>query len=164
MSKQKGRGIMDRAKDALGIQHQDPAIAVEEDNLPLEGGEPAIETQPPPIGETAVSIRERLRKLLEKQSDNQQEIAALRARLCQIEAREAPAQREAELKEQQFWPDGQAFPQHYIKRRPQPCRKCRRMLLRSGSQAVVVTSAGKDIAFFRCKGCGHTFQMPVQEA
>jgi len=68
------------------------------------------------------------------------------------------------------WPKGEAMPKHYLKRRLLPCRnpECRRVRFDSGAQAVVCTSSprvvdGVAVASFRCKVCGHRFQMPVRE-
>lgn len=64
-----------------------------------------------------------------------------------------------------FWPSDQPLPTHYVKarRRLLPCPACRRIGLENGGQAVVCTSSGHDVAAFRCKACGHTWQMPVRE-
>ena len=65
------------------------------------------------------------------------------------------------------WPKDRELPQYHVKsRRVQPCRSptCRRLLLDNGGQAVVCTSSGHEIAWFRCRACGHRFCLPVKEA
>lgn len=61
------------------------------------------------------------------------------------------------------WPDGEPMPTHYVKlcRRPLPCPGCRTIRLADLSQAVVCTQSGADTAFFRCKRCGHRWELPV---
>lgn len=65
-----------------------------------------------------------------------------------------------------FWPDGKDMPTAYIKPRREllPCPNCRRVQLASGSQAAACTSSGRDVAFFRCRECGHRWKLAVREA
>jgi len=60
--------------------------------------------------------------------------------------------------------DGETGPTHFVKalRKPLPCPRCRQYTLHTGSQAVVCTSSRHDTAWFRCKGCGQRFEMPVK--
>lgn len=64
-----------------------------------------------------------------------------------------------------FWPKDQEMPTHWRRtpRRRVPCQKCRRLLLDNGDQAVVCSHTGRDLVYFRCRGCNHRFAMPVQE-
>ena len=64
-----------------------------------------------------------------------------------------------------FWPLDVALPAGYVKshRRRVPCRGCRRLFMDDGGQAVVCTHSRDEIAYFRCKECGHRFSMPVVE-
>jgi hypothetical protein len=65
-----------------------------------------------------------------------------------------------------FWPKSEPLPMYYVKHRmlPLPCRnmKCRRITLDTGQRAVVCMHSGRDIGWFHCKACGHTFKMPVK--
>lgn len=63
-----------------------------------------------------------------------------------------------------FWPEGQATPTSYIKARRQvvPCPRCRRLLLDNGAQSTACTSSGHDVAFFRCRACGHRWKLAVK--
>jgi hypothetical protein len=71
--------------------------------------------------------------------------------------------REQQQRAQQFWPDGEDLPDHYIRRRLQPCPECRRVLTAAGGQAVVCTASRNDEAYLRCKSCGHSWAMPVKQ-
>jgi len=64
-----------------------------------------------------------------------------------------------------YWPASQPLPTAWpkVRRQRPPCPKCRRILLEDGGQAVVVTTSGHEVAFFRCKACGKRWQLPVKE-
>lgn len=71
-----------------------------------------------------------------------------------------------------FWPEKKNLPAYHYKRRAQPCPECRRVLLDSGAQAAVCTSSGPkrgengetmSLAFYRCRACGHRWQLPIRE-
>lgn len=57
------------------------------------------------------------------------------------------------------------FPKHVLKisRVIQPCPKCRRVRLDTLAQATVCTSSRSDVAWFRCKACGHRWGLPVKK-
>lgn len=63
-----------------------------------------------------------------------------------------------------FWPKDQPTPNSYIKarRQPIPCPRCLRLLLDDGGQAISCTSSGRDVAFFRCRACGHRWKLAVK--
>lgn len=63
------------------------------------------------------------------------------------------------------WPKGKPLPTHHIKasREPTPCPKCLRIRFDNLGQAVVCTSSGRDVAWFRCKACGHPWPLPVKQ-
>ena len=67
--------------------------------------------------------------------------------------------------DRRFWPAGVPLPTEYRKARRNtlPCPKCRRVLLDDGGQAVVCTSSGSGVAFFRCKACGERWKLGVKE-
>lgn len=64
-----------------------------------------------------------------------------------------------------FWPKSKPLPGPLLKvsRGPRPCPSCRRLRLDDLSQAVVCTSSARDVAWFRCKACGHRFPVTVKE-
>lgn len=63
-----------------------------------------------------------------------------------------------------FWPAGKPMPKtwHRAPRQSLPCPKCRRLLLDDRGQAVVCASSGTDIAYFRCRACGHRWALAVE--
>lgn len=63
-----------------------------------------------------------------------------------------------------FWPEDQPLPREYVKAQPRqvPCPKCRRLALDTGAQAVMCTSSGSGIAYFRCRACDYRFSLPVR--
>lgn len=61
-----------------------------------------------------------------------------------------------------MWPEGTPMPNKYVRPRPVPCPKCRRLLLDTGAQAVVVRAIHVEVAFMWCRGCGDQFKMGVQ--
>ena len=85
-------------------------------------------------------------------------IAAAGAAQAETACREVQARR--------FWPRDKPLPDYYLKHRnaPFPCRnpKCRRVTLDDGRRALACTSSGADFAWFRCKVCGRSFQLPVR--
>jgi len=64
-----------------------------------------------------------------------------------------------------FWPAGEPIPNVYAKqrRRRTACPTCRRIHLPDGGGAVSCTSSGHDVAFFRCRSCGHRWKLAVRE-
>lgn len=61
-----------------------------------------------------------------------------------------------------LWPADKPLPEYHVKRRPMPCPACRRVYLDNGGQAVACMSSREDTAWFRCRDCGHRFEMPVK--
>jgi len=61
-----------------------------------------------------------------------------------------------------FWPKGKKMPEYYVRRRPLPCPKCRRVRTYDLAQVALCTHSGKDTAWFRCRACGHRWEMPVK--
>ena len=64
----------------------------------------------------------------------------------------------------QSWPEGVPLPKAYLKRRPQPCPKCRRVLLDTGAHSVAIISTdaradGKGVAYFVCRLCNNRWQL-----
>ncbi len=78
-----------------------------------------------------------------------------------IETHEPQYEKRADVR---FWPEKAKLPQVYRKPRREllPCEKCRRVYLDDLKQAVECRSSGGDIAWFRCKACGHTWKLPVE--
>ena len=73
---------------------------------------------------------------------------------------------EAEKRKHQercYWPKDKPLPKKHRRATRQPCRKCRRVFMDNGGQAVVHTQSGKEISYFRCKCCGEKFSVPVEE-
>lgn len=66
---------------------------------------------------------------------------------------------------EKFWPKDRPLPDVWVKprRRTLPCHKCRRYAMPDGGQAVVCTHSWQEVAFFRCRVCGHRFQLPIKE-
>ena len=64
-----------------------------------------------------------------------------------------------------WWPPKVEIPKVYLKvrRQPPPCPSCRRVRTDEGRQAAVCKSSGNNVAWFRCKCCGHSWALPVQE-
>lgn len=87
--------------------------------------------------------------------------AEIRNREVELSLRRAEAEKQAHP--ERFWPQEQELPQHHVKRSPPPCPRCRRIYRNDGSQAAVCCSTGAEIAFFRCRDCGHRWQMPVKK-
>ena len=61
-----------------------------------------------------------------------------------------------------FWPEGRAMPETFKVRRPIPCPACRMVSLPSTSQAVVIRTVNKGVAYLRCRGCDHQFKMRAE--
>jgi len=68
------------------------------------------------------------------------------------------------LEDRRYWPRGKRMPRVIKKRRRElvPCPNCRRVLLDDMGQAVVCTSSGDDVAWFRCRACEHRFKLGVE--
>lgn len=81
-----------------------------------------------------------------------------------IERLMLPEMEDRALRDLKLWPEGKPLPTHHQIRRQHPCPKCRRVLLDNLSQAVVCTSTGNYVAYFRCRAsdCRHTFKLAVQ--
>jgi hypothetical protein len=63
-----------------------------------------------------------------------------------------------------FWPPGEPMPTHYVRRRnPCPNAQCRRVLLDSLSQSVVITTSFDGVAYLRCRSCDHRWKMPIKD-
>lgn len=64
-----------------------------------------------------------------------------------------------------YWPKDRPLPTSWKKLRqpPPPCPKCRRVTLDTGSQAAACMSSGKGFAYFRCRSCGETWKLAVEE-
>jgi len=53
------------------------------------------------------------------------------------------------------------LPTHYHKGKPNPCPKCRRILIeKSRGKATLVTSSRDGISYFRCKVCHFRWGLP----
>lgn len=63
-----------------------------------------------------------------------------------------------------FWPKDRAHPTAYIRPMYIPCPKCDRVRMDDGGRAVALRATSGEIAYFRCKDCGHQFKMPMQDA
>ena len=152
MSKQKGRGesrgIVDRARDALGIQTQEPPIQAQDISVEDRGRE-----------------LDRLLDEIHKEEKTMETSAArvkdLRRKADAAETALADASRAERLKNRVYWPEGLAMPEFYPKRQPMPCPKCRRVLLDNFCQAVTCVSSGIETVSLKCHSCGNTWQMPV---
>lgn len=59
------------------------------------------------------------------------------------------------------WPKGQPMPQRYVVRAPMPCKSCRAVLQRDGTQAVITSHVWGGVAGFLCRCCGKRFKLPV---
>ena len=67
--------------------------------------------------------------------------------------------------DRRFWPPDKPMPGFWPKTRRilNPCPACKRILLDNGGQASICTSSGNDVAFFKCKACGHNWQLGIRE-
>jgi hypothetical protein len=85
-----------------------------------------------------------------------------------IEVQESPVHTQSipvHLRDQMerfVWPDDKPLPQYHQKREPMPCPACRRVRLDDLGQATVCNHSGGEVAWYRCKSCGHRWQMPVR--
>jgi len=62
-----------------------------------------------------------------------------------------------------YWPEGEPLPGAYLRPRPVPCGRCRRLLLDDGRQAVVLLSIPRGgVAYLRCRACGERWALPVE--
>lgn len=57
-----------------------------------------------------------------------------------------------------FWPKDTPHPEKYIGRM-QPCAECNRVLLDTGSQAVLVKATREDLVYLRCRACDCQWKM-----
>ncbi len=153
----------DRARQIVGLQTQEPVVQHQEPNVQ---GQRIVESGRGPLAKIDDEIF-RLRK----------ERDALAVKEADEDQAERVAEQEVAAQKRHYWPEGDALPTHYAKRRPLPCPKCFRVLLNSLAQAVVCTSSGsvverddkgnqlraQRIASFRCKACEHIWKLPVKE-
>jgi len=121
--------------------------------------EPPIQTQEPPI-ETPGEYLARMDEELAAMAKKREQVAA------QLQEQEAEEQRARDIAEHDarcFWPEDKPLPTRYpkIRRQFQPCPRCRRVLLDSGSQAVVCLHGGEDMVYLKCRACDHTWKMVV---
>ena len=80
-----------------------------------------------------------------------------------IEHAEPPVQT-PDVGDPRYWPADEPIPDVWIKRRRAvPCPACRRVLTDERSQAAVCTWSDREVAYFRCRSCGHRWQLPVRE-
>ena len=81
-----------------------------------------------------------------------------------VETQEPPVETQ-EPPDRYHWPVGVPIPDVYLKvrRQPPPCPECRRVRTDEGGQSSVCQSSGSDVAWFRCKCCGHSWPLPVRE-
>ncbi len=153
------------------IHTQEPPVEERDDDLsdPLDEVEPSPEsvTMTPIFGqataEDPVTEADRLRAEI---AEREAELVAVGKRLAELENEDDACRRESEaerLHAKRHWPRDRPMPEHYVKRAPLPCPKCRRVLLDHGGQAVVCQSGGSEVVQLRCKSCGHRWLMPVKE-
>lgn len=50
----------------------------------------------------------------------------------------------------------------YAKRIPRPCPQCGKLKTSVGGKAAALIRSGKDVVYFRCKVCGHTWKVAVR--
>ena len=88
-------------------------------------------------------------------------------RIVQITTQEPPIDHASPpVNERMFAPSGAELPKAWIKQ-SKPilhCPRCMRRLLDTMTQAVVCESSRSDVAWFRCKACGHRFKLGVKLA
>lgn len=127
------------------IQHQEPPVQIQE---------PPIESP----GDCLARIDEEMAAMAKKRE-------RLAARLREEEAEAQRARDEAEHQARCFWPEGKAAPTYHVKLRRQfhPCPACGRVLLDSGSQAVVCTCSPGEVAWLKCRACDHRWKLPACE-
>lgn len=68
-----------------------------------------------------------------------------------------------ERRARSFWDTTKPFPTHYTRRQYFPCPKCTRILRDDLSQAAICVSMQKGIAYMRCRACGHTWKLAIQD-
>lgn len=137
------------------IETQQPPVAVQEPPPlvnDIVSGEPAASPLAAAVNacqmterqlRDAVTMLDRLKRQRDQQRDE----------LERLSRPEHPDRR--------HWPADEPFPSVYVKR-VTPCPKCRRVLTDDGGRSAVVTSSASDIAWFRCRTCGHRWQLPVK--
>jgi len=152
------------------IQSQEPPIEVQE-VPPLDGwgedfesativklpvGASIVDTDPLRAEQQRLADAMRRRGQLAVDLDAANKDAeASRTRIAELQQRTKPDVR--------HWPKDKPLPTYWVKR-SSPCPKCLRLLTDEGGQASVVTSSGDTVVFFRCKCCGHRWQLPVKGA
>lgn len=60
-----------------------------------------------------------------------------------------------------FWEEGKPLPTHYPKRIRLPCRRCKRVALDSGRQAVTCKATHMGTAYIECRACGYKDSLPI---
>lgn len=61
-----------------------------------------------------------------------------------------------------FRKPGLVYPDYWHIRPSGPCPQCDRVLTDTYSQAVVCRSIVGDVAYLRCRVCGHCFKLPTR--
>ena len=87
-----------------------------------------------------------------------------------IEHQEPPVEHEdveiessvPERDDRYVWPDGKPLPATYLKLRPLPCPKCRRVRMDDMGQAVSTRAVNTGVAYLRCRICEHTWKLPIE--
>ena len=148
--KGKGRSIVEHVLAVRLGRHQEPLV---EDRDP----------EPVTPGETAGNLHARMAELDESAAGIDEERAAVRYQIDQNDSAVAQKSIENRRLARCYWPEDQPIPGTYIKRKPIPCPKCRRVLLDTNARAVSCLSSGSAVAFFRCRACEHRWQLPVKE-
>ena len=137
--------------------------------------QPRIETQDVEVEYHDVAVQdpderllEMLRDLPEDRRDQVMRAVVDEAALAKLKAdaerEEAARVKQArDLAAKRFWPQRRSLPRVHIKRAAMPCHKCRRVLMDNLSQACVVATITTTVAYYRCRGCGHRFKLPIEE-
>jgi hypothetical protein len=142
------------------IRIQEPPVVTQEPPIDAWGLDepPAEQPSPDRLG----AARGELKQAEEAIERCTSELASTRRQVCNLRAEIEQLQRPVRP-DRRFWPAGEELPQSYTKQ-VIPCPECRRVLTDEGGRAAICTSSAKDIAFFRCRCCGHRWQMPVKGA
>lgn len=61
-----------------------------------------------------------------------------------------------------YWPPDQPLPTAYVRQRL-PCPTCRCVTTDDGGQAAVLRSTAADLAYLRCRACGHKWKLRLRE-
>jgi len=60
-----------------------------------------------------------------------------------------------------IWPPSVEHPGRWHVRRPVPCPECKRLMLNGHTQAVINIGNVGEVAHLKCRGCDHTFKLPI---